>query len=59
MAWRSGTTAGTLSSVMACSVCLVGGCAMLTDYVTSKGYLDFTASGKLLGAGTGFWVNRP
>jgi hypothetical protein len=34
-----------------------GGTA-LTDYIVSKGYLDFTASNKTLGAGVGFWVNR-
>lgn len=28
-------------------------------YVASKGYLDFTADGKTLGAGVGFWVNKP
>ena len=31
----------------------------LTDYIASKGYLDFTATHKLLDAGTGFWVNKP
>ncbi|MFA7280063.1 MAG: hypothetical protein WC100_08195 [Sterolibacterium sp.] len=35
-----------------------GGTA-LTDYITSKGYLDFTASKKTLGVGAGFWVNKP
>ena len=35
-----------------------GGTA-LTDYITSKGYLDFTANSKTLGPGTGFWVNKP
>ena len=34
-----------------------GGSA-LTDYITSKGYLDFTQGNKTLGKGTGFWVNR-
>jgi len=29
------------------------------DYAAGKGYLDFAATGKLLGAGMGFWVNRP
>lgn len=31
----------------------------LTDYIAGKGYLDFTATGKTLGQGTGFWVNKP
>lgn len=31
----------------------------LFDYTASKGYLDFTTTGKLLGQGMGFWVNRP
>ena len=31
----------------------------LVNYAASHGYLDFTASGKSLGNGTGFWVNRP
>jgi hypothetical protein len=31
----------------------------LVDYLNNKGYLDFTAAGKELGNGTGFWVNRP
>lgn len=35
-----------------------GGTA-LTDYITGKGYLDFTANGKMLGQGVGFWLNRP
>ena len=35
-----------------------GGTALL-DYTASKGYLDFTATGKTLGAGMGFWVNKP
>jgi chitodextrinase len=35
-----------------------GGTALF-DYTASKGYLDFTTTGKLLGAGLGFWVNRP
>jgi len=35
-----------------------GGTA-LTDYINSKGYLDFVKSGKTLGPSTGFWVNRP
>jgi len=32
---------------------------VLRDYSTSKGYLDFSASGKLLGPGVGFWVKKP
>jgi hypothetical protein len=35
------------------------GGTVLTDYITSKGYLDFTAGSKTLGAGAGFWVNVP
>ena len=31
----------------------------LTSYITSKGYLDFTAAGKTLDSTTGFWVNHP
>jgi cyclophilin family peptidyl-prolyl cis-trans isomerase len=31
----------------------------LASYITSKGYLDFTASSKTLAPGVGFWVNRP
>jgi hypothetical protein len=31
----------------------------LFDYTASKGYLDFVVTGKTLGAGTGFWVNKP
>lgn len=30
----------------------------LDAYVASKGYLDFTVTGKSLGVGVGFWVNR-
>lgn len=30
----------------------------LVSYITSKGYLDFTATGKTLGPGVGFWVNK-
>ena len=29
----------------------------LQSYITQKGYLDFTAQGRSLNAGTGFWVN--
>jgi hypothetical protein len=35
-----------------------GGTA-LVDYITGKGYLDFTSSSKTLGQGVGFWVNKP
>jgi hypothetical protein len=31
----------------------------LVDYANSNGYLDFTATGKTLGSGVGFWVNKP
>jgi YD repeat-containing protein len=31
----------------------------LNNYITSKGYLDFTQQNKTLGNGTGFWVNMP
>ncbi|MBI5923637.1 MAG: peptidylprolyl isomerase [Betaproteobacteria bacterium] len=31
----------------------------LSAYSAGKGYLDFTAAGKNLGAGSGFWVNKP
>lgn len=33
------------------------GGAKLTDFITSKSYLDFTATGKRLGSGVGFWAN--
>jgi len=29
------------------------------NYISSKGYRDFTANSKLLGKGVGFWVNKP
>jgi len=32
---------------------------VLFDYTAGKSYLDFTATGKTLGAGMGFWVNKP
>lgn len=35
-----------------------GGTA-LSDYTTSKGYLDFTENNKVLHNGIGFWVNKP
>jgi hypothetical protein len=31
----------------------------LTDYITSKGYRDFTQHNRRLGNGAGFWVKRP
>jgi hypothetical protein len=31
----------------------------LTQFATTNGYEDFTASGKSLGLGLGFWVNNP
>jgi alpha-tubulin suppressor-like RCC1 family protein len=31
----------------------------LSDYISGKGYEDFTSSGKTLGNGVGIWVNRP
>ena len=31
----------------------------LASYILSKSYLDFTANGKTLGPGVGFWVNKP
>jgi hypothetical protein len=34
-----------------------GGTA-LSDYIATKNYLDFTQRNKMLGNGTGFWVNR-
>jgi hypothetical protein len=37
---------------------LEGGSA-LVDYIAANGYLDFSASGKTLGPGTGFWVRKP
>ena len=35
-----------------------GGTA-LSDYITAHGYLDFATANKSLGAGVGFWVNKP
>jgi hypothetical protein len=35
------------------------GGSVLTEYIVGKGYLDFTSTGKTLGAGVGFWVNKP
>jgi hypothetical protein len=35
------------------------GGSTLSDYIAAKGYLDFSAAGKLLGPGIGFWVNKP
>jgi len=34
-----------------------GGTA-LVDYITNKGYQDFTVNSKKIGQGIGFWVNR-
>jgi len=31
----------------------------LSNYIASKGYLDFVVTGKTLGPTTGFWVNHP
>lgn len=31
----------------------------LTDYITGKGYLDFTANNTTLAPGVGFCVNKP
>ena len=31
----------------------------LSEYIGSQGYQDFSSSGKTLGNGVGFWVNRP
>jgi hypothetical protein len=31
----------------------------LADYIQGNGYLDFVATGKTLGSGVGFWLNRP
>lgn len=31
----------------------------LGSYLAGKGYLDFSATGKTLGNGMGFWVNKP
>ena len=33
------------------------GAAKLSEYAASKGYLDFSAAGKKLGSGVGFWIN--
>jgi len=35
------------------------GGTVLSDYIKSKGYLDFGATSRTLGAGMGFWVNVP
>ncbi len=32
---------------------------VLADYVSSKGFQDFTKQNKKLGSGIGFWVNKP
>jgi hypothetical protein len=31
----------------------------LANYITTKGYLDFTAKSKILDQTTGFWINHP
>ena len=35
------------------------GGTVLSDYITSKGYLNFTNANKTLGQGVGFWANKP
>ena len=30
----------------------------LLNYITSKGYLDFITTGKAIGNGVGFWINK-
>jgi uncharacterized delta-60 repeat protein len=35
------------------------GASALASYISANGYLDFTSAGKTLGAGVGFWVNKP
>ena len=35
------------------------GAGTLANYIATKHYLDFAGQGKLLGNGTGFWVNMP
>lgn len=35
------------------------GPGVLSNYINSKRYLDFDKTGKTLGPGVGFWVNRP
>jgi hypothetical protein len=34
------------------------GGTVLSDYVNSRGYLDFSKALKSLGVGVGFWVRR-
>ena len=34
------------------------GGTVLADYISNKGYLDFTAGGKTLSTGMGIWVNK-
>lgn len=52
-AWE---TAGSNWYFYAPSLAAQGG-TKLSDYITGKSYLDFVASGKKLGSGSGFWVN--
>jgi len=40
------------------SMAMQGG-SVMTDYMTGKGYLDFSVSNRTLGPGVGFWVNKP
>ena len=35
------------------------GGTVLSDYITTHGYLDFASVNKTLGPGVGFWVNKP
>ena len=35
------------------------GGTVLSDYIKTNGYLDFTSASKTLGPGVGFWVNVP
>jgi alpha-tubulin suppressor-like RCC1 family protein len=35
------------------------GGSVLSEYISSKTYKDFTSNGKTLGNGVGIWVNRP
>ncbi len=39
------------------SLATQGGTA-LTNYISNHGFKDFTTTGKTLGLGIGFWVNR-
>jgi hypothetical protein len=35
------------------------GGSVLSEYISSKTYKDFTSNGKTVGNGVGIWVNRP